>query len=104
MAHQPRLIGGIDDEYALVVAQALIRGDLLDVLDGAHRVFLPARVFRTPVSRFRNSLHPRRESIERISEPLNDTGIMTLLVSLSNPTFAPERAAKYAKFGFGTLA
>jgi hypothetical protein len=48
------------------------------------------------VSWFRNSHHRYRESVVRISDH-NDTRIVNLLVSRSNPKFAPERAAKYGE-------
>jgi len=35
---------------------------------------------------------------------MNDTGIISLLVSLSNPKFALNALQSIANFGFGTLA
>src|SRR5262245_23453976 len=55
-----------------------------------------------PVSWIRNSLHSRRASFERISDPETHWNYEFASV-LSNPKFAPDSAAKQANFGFGTL-
>src|SRR5262245_49793360 len=65
----------------------------------------PSDARRLPrlVSLFRNSLHFRRESFERISEP-SDTRIPGLLVSYESEVRFRGCRQMGRNFGFGTLA
>ena len=59
--------------------------------------------FETLVWWFRSSLHLRRTTFKRTSEPKPHSN-HSFLVSFSNPKFAPIVAAETANFGFGILA